>query len=766
MGKVKHSVLSGAELHEPKAHASSHAAAGADALSGQAMGAWDCTEIYNSAGDLKIMPDVQGDVKFFGDGTIGDETDGKAAWFYRNAVEGTDFFKLYVDQYRWGVITSSSDMKINSGGSWVRLDPGIQLWSSGASPILRHYGDYNSSDKYVDFNEASDYYTLTREDTDILGFKIDMPVDLVSHNLTTTGLGDFGSGITVGTESGIPFIDGDVSGTFGRLLITPESGNMKLSAFYMPSGTEDQSSIQVRNSDDLSNYGRILLQLNGAVAQMTVDKVGTGTIPTTFQIGEAESSGAGLTNILFTFGNSTTFLDLDGDNSLADFQSNTITTLGTINAQTFSGTLGTISSIRCADGLVGSPSITFASDTNTGMWRSAPDTLNWSTAGTERLEIDASEATFAVPIGMGGNNIEMGEGNINEAGDITSEGTITGATVTDGTLAMVSGDLASPNAITIKPNSDANDYFQFEIVAGVSPFLKAIGGTLFLDADSDIVNIQADDLVTKAIDVNGTITMNGSDMNGADNITTGSLQASGSIEADGGLSTTGSAPVSGRHLDIGSDGAATTTVRIYNSTPTLTTGKLLYIYHEGSSNMTGNLIKTEAYRSEFAGALVDDFDSVSFFRSSAVTGGGAQSLNAQGSVVKIDYEIGVGDNLTDSVIGLEIVMGSSTAGNLSAGDGLQITHMGTGLCLEIITNASQGKEAMMIDQNDQDKAFIDFAGTSAADQTKNISTVNGDGSVEGPKNYSSSAGWQYEGMIKVEISGTERWMPFYSADVS
>jgi len=47
------------------------------------------------------------------------------------------------------------------------------------------------------------------------------------------------------------------------------------------------------------------------------------------------------------------------------------------------------------------PSIAFTGDTNTGIWRSAVDTINISTAGVERLEIDSAEATFAIPIGDG-----------------------------------------------------------------------------------------------------------------------------------------------------------------------------------------------------------------------------------------------------------------------------------------------------------------------------------------------------------------------------
>lgn len=82
------------------------------------------------------------------------------------------------------------------------------------------------------------------------------------------------------------------------------------------------------------------------------------------------------------------------------------------------------------------------------------------------------------------------------------------------------------------------------------------------------------------------------------------------------------------------------------------------------------------------------------------------------------------------------------------------------------TTTTLAKQALEIDQNDDNEPFIKYSGTSAADQTKNISTVNGDGAVEGPKNFSASAGWQYEGMIRVDVNGTDYWMPYYSADTS
>ncbi len=86
--------------------------------------------------------------------------------------------------------------------------------------------------------------------------------------------------------------------------------------------------------------------------------------------------------------------------------------------------------------------------------------------------------------------------------------------------------------------------------------------------------------------------------------------------------------------------------------------------------------------------------------------------------------------------------------------------------LEIDGGAAEGKHLLELDQDDDNEPFIKFDGTSAADQTKSISTVNGDGSVEGPKNFSASAGWAFAGMIRVDVNGTDYWMPYYSADTS
>lgn len=81
-------------------------------------------------------------------------------------------------------------------------------------------------------------------------------------------------------------------------------------------------------------------------------------------------------------------------------------------------------------------------------------------------------------------------------------------------------------------------------------------------------------------------------------------------------------------------------------------------------------------------------------------------------------------------------------------------------------SSSAAIPVVKLEQLDVDDAFVNFVGTSGADQTKSISTVNGDGSVEGPKNYSAAAGWAYAGMLRCEINGTVGWIPYYTADLA
>jgi hypothetical protein len=59
--------------------------------------------------------------------------------------------------------------------------------------------------------------------------------------------------------------------------------------------------------------------------------------------------------------------------------------------------------------------------------------------------------------------------------------------------------------------------------------------------------------------------------------------------------------------------------------------------------------------------------------------------------------------------------------------------------------------------------FIYFKGTEDVDASKNLSTLQGTGGLQGPK---VTSGWTYAGMIKIQVKDSgnnvvDRWMPHY-----
>ena len=71
---------------------------------------------------------------------------------------------------------------------------------------------------------------------------------------------------------------------------------------------------------------------------------------------------------------------------------------------------------------------------------------------------------------------------------------------------------------------------------------------------------------------------------------------------------------------------------------------------------------------------------------------------------------------------------------------------------EVETEASEGHQAITIDQNDVDQAFIDFQGTSAANTANNITTWTTGNSIQG--------------FTKQEVNGAAVWIPHYDAPTS
>lgn len=86
--------------------------------------------------------------------------------------------------------------------------------------------------------------------------------------------------------------------------------------------------------------------------------------------------------------------------------------------------------------------------------------------------------------------------------------------------------------------------------------------------------------------------------------------------------------------------------------------------------------------------------------------------------------------------------------------------------VEIETTTTEGAQALTIDQNDVDKAFIDFQGLSTAGVTTNISSCKGGGTIDGPKLASGAgqSGWNFctsGRMVLMEVNGCPMWIPAY-----
>lgn len=86
---------------------------------------------------------------------------------------------------------------------------------------------------------------------------------------------------------------------------------------------------------------------------------------------------------------------------------------------------------------------------------------------------------------------------------------------------------------------------------------------------------------------------------------------------------------------------------------------------------------------------------------------------------------------------------------------------------EITTETDVAEVALILDQNDEDQGFINFAGSTpgaAYDSAKNLTTWQGGaGAVVGPLGQAvAEAYWAWGGMMRHEVNGSEVWVPYYT----
>jgi len=117
--------------------------------------------------------------------------------------------------------------------------------------------------------------------------------------------------------------------------------------------------------------------------------------------------------------------------------------------------------------------------------------------------------------------------------------------------------------------------------------------------------------------------------------------------------------------------------------------------------------------------------------------GGTFTFNDTGA--DLDFRIESDDDANNFI---------SDAGNDRIGIG---TSGAPGAKLEVNQNSSTGAVACLeLDQDDQDQEFIKFDGTTASDQTKSLTTDTSVGSITGH--------------IRVNINGTDFWIPYYATN--
>ena len=151
-----------------------------------------------STGDLKLNPDVSGDVVLFGDTSVGDAANGKGLILKRMASEGDSILTIYGDNFENYKIEYSGDgdfyndalasryfirsndtIYINDDGT-AGVKFGSNWMGSGVNPIIYEYGYITdvSDERYITYqiNDTTDRYELKRQDSYILGFDVQLPL--------------------------------------------------------------------------------------------------------------------------------------------------------------------------------------------------------------------------------------------------------------------------------------------------------------------------------------------------------------------------------------------------------------------------------------------------------------------------------------------------------------------------------------------------------------------------------------------------------------
>jgi len=150
----------------------------------------DTTLDIDAAGSIELNPSALGDVNFFKTGDVGDHAtdDGKKAYFYREDGTYTDYFRFYINKYRIGTVSSTAGMQLDATGT-LDLNAGangdVKLFSNsidGSNRYFKQSGYIQTAANEVDItwqvNDDDDCFHLRRQNVYLLGFTVDMPLEV------------------------------------------------------------------------------------------------------------------------------------------------------------------------------------------------------------------------------------------------------------------------------------------------------------------------------------------------------------------------------------------------------------------------------------------------------------------------------------------------------------------------------------------------------------------------------------------------------------
>ena len=324
-----------------------------------------------------------------------------------NSGAGTELMRL-TEAGLLGIGTSSPGQKLQIDSGNIQLSSGQQLqWGGGDNAIFGH--------------DSQNYVQIKTDSTDrvkINSSGIEVFTGNVSGSATSTG--SFGH-LVIGSDSTtFKNLSIDQLTTKAAITVDESAGTSNSAVLNLladrPSDGQDAAEIRMRNNSATSfarivgvrgsadTYGDLQFRTrnaSGLTTRLAIDQDGNVGIGTTSPVAKLDVSGTVTAsmfhaNMSADAGSPEYSFGQDPDTGMYSGGANVLgfSTAGTVRftltSAAFSSQTTGGARITPTNGVAAGPAFTFNDDADTGMFRAAANQLAFSTAGSERVRIDAS----------------------------------------------------------------------------------------------------------------------------------------------------------------------------------------------------------------------------------------------------------------------------------------------------------------------------------------------------------------------------------------